>query len=544
MFKNKITVFLKNNIFILLILLFSFALYFKSIKFGYTHHDDTLLIVNNLPFLSDLSNIGKSFRITVFWNYDVSDNFYRPILLINLIIDNIFSNSYFNIFHLTNILIHIFNTFLLYIFLKKINIQKSLSLLLTLFFTIHPVLVQAVSWIPGRNDTILFTFVVLYLISIINYFKITKLINLFWVFLFFFLSLFTKETAIVSVLVTIFYKLFFYKKLENNNGLFKIILGNLVIIFIWFILRKKAIVQGVELSFSATVLDFFRNIQGIFIYLGKIFIPLKLSNFTTLKDYPILLGYFSFLLIFILFIISKKKDIKKIFFGLTIFLLFSAPTLISVNSNRTFVFLEHRTYVPFIGLIIILSEIDIFKNFSFKNKLNKFIAAFLICTFTFINFQHQDSFKDRYSFWFNAVKTAPSNATSHWGLGLTYYNNNNLLEAEKEFLQAIELNPMQPPIHNNLGLIYLDQGKLVEAKEAFQKEIAIGEFPDVLYNYGLVLYRMGSKSIAEEYWLKALNLNPNHDLSLKGMYYLNNERFNLLEAEKYRIRLNKLNIQY
>lgn len=543
MLKNKFFRVVKQNIYLFIILITGFVLYFKSINFGYTYHDDTILILNNLSFLSTFLNIITSFKISVFEYLRSPDNFYRPIFLISLILDTKLSTFYPNIYHFTNIIIHLLNSLFLLVFLKKIKVKKDTSFLLTLIFTIHPLFVQAVSWIPGRNDSLLFLFVLLYFVSFLNFIEKNKkryfLQLLFW----YFLAIFTKETAIVLLLLTILYKIIFLDK-KNNLKIIFITVGNFIITFCWYLLRQRAIKFPVEYPFLKTMTIFVKNISGVLIYIGKFFIPTNLSTMTVIKNYPIYYGLIAIFVVLLLFLFSKKKEYGKMVFGLVFFGLFFLPTIYGSNPNNTFIFLEHRAYVPSMGILITLSEIDFIKNYSLKNKIHVFMSLILVVILLLLNFYHQENFRNRMSFWTNAVKTATSNATSHWGLGMAYYSANNLVDAEREYKEAVILNPNQQYIYNNLGVIYLDQGKLEEAKKMFEQELLLGKYSDVLYNYGLVMQRLGYRSVAKEYWLKTLDLNTDYIKALKSLYFLNKESFNIMEAEHYKKELIDRNIEF
>ncbi|MFH1971169.1 MAG: tetratricopeptide repeat protein [Patescibacteria group bacterium] len=540
--KKTFLSFIKNNIHILLLIIIGLALYMKSISFGYTHHDDTILILKNLPFLNNFSNILTSFKVSVFYHLNSQDNFYRPIFTISLILDTIFSNIYPNIYHLTNIIIHVLNSLVLYSFLIKFKIKRDFSFLLTLLFSIHPVMVQAVSWIPGRNDSLLFLFVLLYCISLLKLFELKKNNYKYACYIFYFLALFTKETAIVLLPLTVLYKILFIK--NNNKKLLFVSIGNLMITVIWYFLRKNALKYPVEYPFWETINFFIKNIPGIFIYLGKFFMPIKLSTITVLKNYPIIYGVVAFILLIVLIIRSKGKDIKKVLFGTIFFASFFLPTFFGANPDVVFTFLEHRIYVPALGILIIISQIDFLKEISFKKTSNIFIILVISVLFMVLNLNHQENFRNRVSFWENAVDTSFSNATSHWGLGMAYYSNKLLEDAEKEYITAIELNPTQLNIRNNLGLVYLDSGRLKEAEKIFEEEMYLKEYPDVLYNYGLVKYRLGDRLSAERYWIKVLDFDPNYPKALKDLYIFNKESFNIINAEYYRKELVERAIEF
>lgn len=537
---NKV---IKDNFQIILILVFVFIIYYKSIFFGFTDLDDVLLIPNNLAFLSNFQNIINSFKMSVFGNLHITDEFYRPIMLISLIFDTKFYSSFPGIYHLTNILIHLVNTLLLYFFLKELKTKKNISLLLCLIFSIHPVLVHAVSWIPGRNDTLLTLFVLSYFISVIRYFNNKNRLLLLPIFLFYFLSMFTKETGLFCLILTIIYSYLFNENKLKDKKLITIIIGNLLITMIWFVLRNKAIKIPADTSFKENITNFIKNLPGIFVYLGKIFIPINLSTLPIFELIPFLLGIVILLIFALIIFLSKERNLQKYIFGFLFFIFFIVPSFFGSNPDIMFPLFEHRVYLPMIGILIVISQIKHIDNLSFKNIKNYFIFVPLIMIFTFLNIKHQNNYKNVFNFWTNAIQTSSENATSHFGMGTYYYDNEDFINGEKEYIKAIEINPKQGGIRNNLGLIYLDQGKLDEAKKIFEEELGLSPGSDTYYNYGLTLYYSREYSEAEDAWLKVLEIDPDDIVTLEKLYRLKMEQRNIFGAEYYKKELIKRNIK-
>jgi protein O-mannosyl-transferase len=98
----------------------------------------------------------------------VGQAYYRPMMTISLILDAQIGGASPFIYHFTDIVIHLLASCLLFLFFKKLNYRKDLSFFFALIFAIHPVLSQAVGWIPGRNDTLLTVFILLAFIAFID----------------------------------------------------------------------------------------------------------------------------------------------------------------------------------------------------------------------------------------------------------------------------------------------------------------------------------------------------------------------------------------
>jgi len=483
-------------------LLLGFFLYLPSLFFDFSYFDDNVLILDKLFFLKNIGNFLRIFQQDVF--YSSSGSYYRPILTLSFMLDALISGKWPFFYHLSNVLYHIAAALLFYLFLKKIKIEEKASFLLALIFLVHPILTQAVSWIPGRNDSLLTIFTLATFIFLIEYLEKRKIANLIFYFLFFFLALFTKENAIFIPLFSIFFILLFYK--EKSNYLLELLLGWWMIGFFWFIARQNALKNFFYLSPSEMFSALIFNFPALFLYLGKIFFPFNLSVLPTLKDSTLFWGFLALLVFIILLFWSKKINLKLFIFGFLWFLFFLFPNFIRPNPKITDGFLEHRIYLPLVGFLMVIVSLEKIKNIFLKKK---FFALFLIFFFSVITFFHQFDFKDRLTFWQKAVLSSPSSPLAHRNLGAMLYFDGKIAAAEKEYKKSLEINPGEPMVNNNLGVIYLKQKNFKQAISYFEKELKINpNYDNALFNLGLAYYQLGQKEKAVSFWKKTIEVNP------------------------------------
>ena len=514
--------FLESNKPYIWISLFGFITYARSLFFGFTYLDDNVLILDNLFFLKDIGNIFRAFTIEVFHVLHSSAAYYRPLLTISYMLDAIISGQSPFMYHFSSVVIHLVVSSLVFLLFVKLNYSKALAFIFGSIFAIHPLLAQAVSWIPGRNDSLLALFVIPAFIFFAEYTKSKNAKHLKWHWVFFALSLFTKESAIFLPGVMIFYYLMFL----GNNNLLKTVkqmsAGWVVIAIIWYILRKIALVNPIEYTSWNMLVSVINNTPATILYLGKVFFPVNLSVLPTLEDSTLVWGFIALLVLSTLLWLSKNSSYKHILFGLAWFLVFLVPSFIRPSPEYVADFIEHRMYVPLIGLFFVIAEIRWLKSFEFDKSIKGVFYLLLIFTLSVFTISHTGKFKDRLSFWKNAVENSPQHPLAHKNLGAMYYLDGNIDEAEKEFTKAMNLNSEESMIYNNLGLIYFQKGDLAKAEEFFQKELKQNPVYDNAYfNWGLVYYQKGQEKKAEEMWLKTVEINPDHADALRNLaiYY-------------------------
>jgi len=497
---------MRKNINYFLIFFLGFFLYLPSLFFGFSYFDDNVLVLDNLFFLKNLGNFFKAFQIEVFHIHNFSAAYYRPILTLSFMFDALISGKSPFFYHLTNVFYHLIASLLFYLFLKKLKIEEKVAFLFSLIFLVHPVLTQAVSWIPGRNDSLLTIFTLVAFIFLIEYLEKRKIANFIFYLFFFFLALFTKENAILIPFFSILFIFLFYP--EKKIYLTELFFGWWGIGFFWFIMRQMVLKNFFYLSFPQMFSALIFNLPALFLYLGKIFFPFNLSVLPTLKDSTLFFGYLALFVFILLLFWSRKVNFKLFVFGFFWFIFFLLPNFIRPNPKITANFLEHRIYLPLVGFLMMIVSLEKVKNF-FLEKKNKFFVYFLIIFFAAITFFHQFNFKDWFTFWQKAVFTSPSSPLAHRNFGVMLYFEGKLEEAEREYKKALEINPEEPMANNNLGVIYLRKKDFKKAISYFEKELKVNpNYDNALFNLGLVYHNLGQKEKAVLLWKKTVEVNP------------------------------------
>src|SRR3989338_4946651 len=195
--------------------------------------DDDEWIVNNI-FVHDISwdNIKFWFGHNTLAGVGLKSNYYRPFLFFTFALNYILAGVKPLIYHLTSNAIHIFNAVLVFWLIRKAfsrldrqskdlysySSKRSglMAFLTALFFLIHPLQTEAVTYISGRGDVLAAMFM---LLALILFYKAETLkptrsdLNptrvgpyRFFSLIFLVLGLFSRETGIVfPLLALVFY---------------------------------------------------------------------------------------------------------------------------------------------------------------------------------------------------------------------------------------------------------------------------------------------------------------------------------------------------
>jgi tetratricopeptide (TPR) repeat protein len=461
----------------LIIFIIGFLLYGQTLLFRFSYLDDNILVLQNAPILENVGNIGKIFSTDVFMSS--SRFYYRPLLNLSFMVDAHLGGVLPFFYHLSNILLHLIATGLVFYLLYYLIKKKTLAFLLSLIFLVHPVLNQAVAWVPGRNDSLLAIFVLASFIFFLKFLEQSKWSSYLAYLLFLFLALLTKETAVVLPLMVIIYFWLIDCGKSLKNDRFLVIFGSLSVGFIWFLMRSFAL-GGEPVNYFNTLVGGIANLPSILVDLGKLFFPVNLAVLPILKDSTPIYGFLTLGLLIFFWIISKQKRNNYVVFGSLWFLLFLFPSLIKLSSSSYF--LEQRLYLPLFGFLLVLAEIDWIKNLNFNRRSVKIGSVTILLILTIMTFFHSQNFCNRLVFWQSAVRTSPHLSLAQKNLGVMEYFNGNYLQAEKHYNLALELDDQEIMVHNNLGVIYMNQKKYEQARQEFNEELKINPGYDKTLN--------------------------------------------------------------
>lgn len=435
-------------VFFLLILL----VYGQTISFDFVHLDDTKIIVDNHDKISSLFNLPDAF--TTQYGFDQGSPYYRPIILISFIIDSQFSGVRPVFYHISNLLFHYLAVCFLFLLLVELKINKTISLLLSIIFAVHPVLTNAVVWIAGRNDMLVGLFSILSFLYLIRYSSNNSNKNFGLHIIFFLLAILSKEVALV--LPGLFFIYFFiYHRVEFKfKYLYKFLIVWLVSIVLFLVVRSNIIEELGNLTYGIPAI--INNIQVIPEILYKIFIPINISVLPTFTTTKSLIGTLIFVIILFLPLSLKSLDKKNYYFGITWFLIFVLPGLAVYYADQTskFDYLDSRIYLPFVGLLIVFNEILKYFKVDLLKKNQLYVFAGLIILLSVLTFVQSKKYSDAVSFAESAVLSNPQKPFFYHKLADYYFEVNDFPKAIQYIQTAIKLDPDNPVYYKNLILAY------------------------------------------------------------------------------------------
>lgn len=487
-----------------------FLLYFRTLSFEFIGLDEQSLLEEKKSFNKELSNLPKAFTQHVFQienrqSSERSNKYYRPLLTVSFILDEQFSGKAFTVHHFTNLLIHFFSAIGLLLVLQQLKVSLPLSFAFTLLFTAHPLLVQAIAWIPGRNDSLVCAFILWGFYFLTKQGNRNTALHL----LFFTLALFTKENAVAFIPLCAFYILVLQKNSFSQKSKVLLFTSYAAILLAWFVARSYAIGEilnsGVKTS-GSLYYSFLKSAPLLFQYFQKTILPVNLSVMSAVNDTNYGWVLLSFGLFGAAIYFSKKIAWNEILFGLAWFFLFFLPTLLF----SYFEGMEHRAYLPMVGLLIAFAHTEPIQNLS--RNTNKLAVLFgtTILIFGIITITRIPAFANELSYWENAFHTSKNSAVVCRDYGVILTKKEEYEKAEKAFLEGIRRDSKQILTHYNLGVLYFKVKQFEQAEIHLLQELRLDSTgnPMTYHVLGVIYKQTGKSKQAVEMWKKALHINP------------------------------------
>lgn len=530
---------LKKNDFLWIaaILTATLIFYFPTFWNKLVDWDDNIYILNN-PYIFSLGigNIKNIF--SSFFNAN-----YHPLTMLSYAIEYAIAGESPFLYHTSNVFLHLLNTTLVYVFVRKLflmldqtDLKKPnlvIPVISTFLFGLHPLHVESVSWVSERKDVLYTFFFLLAMIKYLRYLSTQRSIYYTSTIFLFLLSLLSKGMA-VSFSLTIVAIDFVLKRdlLSRKVIVEKIPFFVLSVFFgIIAILAQKsgyAITEKFhfwdKISFASYAL-----VQ----YVSKLLAPFELSHF---YPYPRqidgqipLFYYYNIILLLgsavVLYLIRKSRIL---IFGLLFFILNIVLVLRLIPLGDT-IMADRYTYLSSIGIFMMIA-------FSFNSFINsypqyrKLILSVFVVYASFLGYKTYErtlAWRDSFSLWDDAAKKYPDNPIVVLNRGIAIEKNGNPDQALIEYRRSEKLDPNLDMPHTNIGNIKLFKGDKVGAIEEFSKAISMNSNNlDAIYNRGRVLIDLGDFSKAIIDFDRAVKIDPNfsgayHNRGV-AKYYLKN----------------------
>lgn len=525
--------------------------YWSSLDNGFVNWDDEVYVLDN----PNISSTDGWFKRVVSLNY-------HPITMISM------ANDYkkpaqgeeldARPFHRTNLIFHVLNTFLVFLFVVLLTRKKWLvALFAAMLFALHPMHVESVAWISERKDVLYVFFFLLGLISWFYYkHKGSKLAYLLSI-VFLLMSCLSKAMAVVFPVVLLLID-YFENRIANEKQFIsmKLILEKIphFVVAIFFGLVAMDVQGGgnfngffnIEIQEDAIAdFDAFTIWQritfasyGFVMYLVKLILPFNLSTF---YPYPTISEASSLKFTIMPFVamgiiglaIYLFKKSRVVTFSIFFYLITVALVLQFLSVGKVII-ADRYTYLPYVGIGILIGYGVYWLSEKGNLKTPVIIGVIALGLFwAYLSNNATKVWKSGETLWTQVIDVYPFAFEAYVNRGNTRGETGEVKKALSDFQIAIQIEPGDAEVFKSLGNAYGSLDQFDKSVEAFDNAIRIdpGDYTYYL-NRGVTHARAKNDSLALRDFESALTVPYPSAEKPKILNYISMSAFSVRDNEK------------
>ncbi|MDP4267942.1 MAG: tetratricopeptide repeat protein [Bacteroidota bacterium] len=402
-------------------------------------------------------------------------------------------------YHIINLLFHLMNIILVFYLINRLSKKLEVAVVTALFFAIHPMHVESVSWISELKDVLYCFFYLLSIKMYLDYLDKKKEKRRYYFYLIsillFFLSL-TSKSAAVSLTVNLFVIDYLMKrKISTRMFVEKIpyfILSVTFGLIAMFSQKAAGALQDIDSPLFSAIDRIFLASYSTMYYIIMMFFPF---HFSAMHPYPdksaghLPYEYYitPLLIIGIIIFLWKTKILKReAIFGMTFFFFAIALVLQFLPVGGAIV-AERYTYVPYIGSFFVIGSFYSYvkNNIKFsktsKNMFTYILGAWALA-FVGITFMRNFDWKDGEVLFKDVIKKYPNMAFAYNNLGYYYYTREpkQFDKSLDQYNQSIKVDSTFHRALSNRGVLYFNIAPLKGDSAPFCYKQAIIDFTKAL----------------------------------------------------------------
>ena len=516
-----------------------------SFGFGndFVDWDDMEYVVEN-QFLTNPATRS----LIALWRTPIALN-YHPLTMTTLYWNAVTFGPTAGSFIITNVVLHIINTLLVFALAGQLSKQnQTVAFLTALVWGLHPMHVESVIWVSERKDVL---YTLFFLLACLSYLRYRRTEKAGWLLLtggLFVLSCLSKAMAVVLPVVLLLIDYLEGIDLKNRAvWLEKLPFFAVALLFGWMALQVQ---RGGDVGGLLSALGQKKNAigqepfawrwlvygsYGFVMYLVRFLVPIHLSAF---YPYPanyqtipaqFWLGPVGFLAYFAVMGRAFWQNRRMSAFGMAFFLVTIFLVLQFMTVGAAYM-ADRYSYLPYAGLL--LWAMTALEQRTRPNPTNRLAFRVGMGVFAIVCFYQTSKqvlvWKNTETLWFNALEYFPDNDQIHEGLGDYYGKRNEVDKAITQFSAALNGGTTRYHVYEGLGNAYGLKNDVTKAAAMFNEALKLDSTKgDIYYNRGITLMRIRPADAVRDFNI-ALRKTPEKDTLIRP-----SRGFALLQAKDY-----------
>lgn len=504
------------------------AVFWQVLDHGFINFDDDVYVTQNRHVQAGLTSKGAVWAVT-----NTEAGFWIPLTWLSLMLDGYLYGLNPCGYHLTNLLLHIANTLLLFLVLTRMTGALWRSAFVAALFALHPLHVESVAWVSERKDVLATLFWMLTIGFYIRYTESPGTGRYLLCLLVFALGLMAKPTLVTLPFVLLLLDYWPLGRFRPGHAeqprkstgfnhkrshLVRLILEKTPFIALAGISCLLTLTAHQRLGAVAPLesVPLQARIANALVcyadYIGKMIWPHNMAVFYPHPaGVPVWQAVGAGLLLVCVSLVAVRAAQKRpyLIVGWLWYLGTLVPVIGFVQAGSQ-AMADRWTYVPLIGLFLIIAWglNELVANCRLPGILVVVLAGILLSTLIVCTRLQVQRWHNSITLFEHTLNVAADNHLVHSNLGNALARQGRLDEAIVHFSQALSIKPHDAEIHNNIGNALAAKGNLDKAIAHFSEALSIKpDHAGMHYNLGSALARQERLDEAIAHFSHALRIN-------------------------------------
>ena len=519
----------KQKLIIYIVLILAvLAVYWQVNKCSFVNMDDYSYVTDNHHIQSGVTPDGIRWAFTTKFF-----GLWHPLIWLSFMFDYQLHGLNPGGYHLTNLILHILSTLLLFRLFCRMTGAIWKSAFVASLFALHPLHVESVAWIAERKDVLSAFFWMLTLCLYVYYTEKPVIRRYLLVVFSFVCALMSKPMVVTLPLIMIlldYWPLNRFESRKDNRILWQLkeklpfFILSVILVIITLYHPNKTESSSIILPFGSRL----ANAPVAFItYLVKTFWPHNLAVFYPFPDqlpFWSVIGSTLLIMVVSAAVIVKAKRFPYLFTGWFWYIITLLPVL-GIMQISFYALADRYTYLPLIGIGIGLAWgiPSLIKNENICTKILFPAVIAVIAVTAILAWKQCSCWRDSFTLHSHALQVTKNNFLAYNGLGNALSEAGNVEDAVYYYNEALRLKPNFADPYNNRGNVYLVLGRYQPAVENYTEAIRLKSGNATIYNnrgnayLGLGLFQQALKDFNEAMRLKPDNADAYNN---RGIAYL------------------------
>jgi len=505
-------------------------IYWPVTGYDFIALDDHLYILGNRHLQDGISAKGIHWAMTTLYTTN-----WHPLTWLSLMADYQWYGLDPGGYHLSSLLLHLFNTILLYLLIHRMTAETIRSFCIAALFAVHPLNIESVVWIAERKNLLSTFFWFLTLLAYLRYTDSPVWGRYLAVIVCFVLGLMAKPMLVTLPVVMLLIDYWPLRRFPAESGARNGAMGQAggkppilnrpltekIPLLILSVLSALLTLYAAHSGGAVKPLTVFslgeRIVHALVSYANYLYKTVWPADLAIYYPYPaihpawqvaaalILLGAVTGLALWR----ARKYPYLPVGWLWYLITLFPVIGLVQVGFQSM---ANRYAYLPLVGIFIMLiwGMSDLLKGRVGRTYLS-LLAGGVILALAISTRAELPNWQNSEAAFAHALSVTQNNHIARIGMGNVWFAKGDLEKARRCYKESLRIKPDYPEAHNNLGLVSMREGDADQAEREYREAIKDDpRYAEGYYNLGLALQGGDRLPEAAACFRKARELDPDY----------------------------------